>query len=141
MKGNNCMFPESRVREDRRLMAGEEFLSWQWIPDIQWSPLSHPGPNPYLNRYQMRSPPPPPSPAASQSSSVMTSSPSSWQGSAFNALNRNVAAPLVAPTTCLKVRNEFELPRVHPSGGFFFFHFRSGICLAPNPSGRVGCTK
>ena len=28
-----------------------------------------------------------------------------WQGSAFSALNRNVASPAVAPTSCLKVRN------------------------------------
>ena len=38
-------------------------------------------------------PPPPPPPTAL------------WQGSAFSALNRNVASPAVAPTSCLKVRN------------------------------------
>jgi len=39
-----------------------------------------------------------------------------WQGSAFNHLNRNVAAPVVAPTSCLKVRHMFppNLPTSKP---------------------------
>ena len=32
----------------------------------------------------------------------------SWQGAAFNSLNRNVAAPTVAPTSCLKIRHMFD---------------------------------
>ena len=38
---------ESRVREDVQAIYGEEHLVWQWIPDIHWSPMTHPGPNPY----------------------------------------------------------------------------------------------
>ena len=38
---------ESRVREDVQAIYGEEHLVWQWIPDIPWSPMTHPGPNPY----------------------------------------------------------------------------------------------
>ena len=31
-----------------------------------------------------------------------------WQGAAFNTLSRNVAAPTVAPTSCLKIRHMFD---------------------------------
>ena len=31
-----------------------------------------------------------------------------WQGPAFNSLNRNVAAPTIAPTSCLKIRHMFD---------------------------------
>ena len=36
---------------------------------------------------------------------LAATSPPLWQGSAFSALNKNVASPAVAPTSCLKVRN------------------------------------
>ena len=39
--------------------------------------------------------------------------PTTWQGAAFNSLNRNVAAPTVAPTSCLKIRHMFDLHNVH----------------------------
>ena len=35
------------MREDVQTIYGEEHLVWQWIPDIHWSPMTHPGPNPY----------------------------------------------------------------------------------------------
>ena len=31
-----------------------------------------------------------------------------WQGAAFSSLNRNVAAPTIAPTSCLKIRHMFD---------------------------------
>ena len=47
------------------------------------------------------------------STSTPISSPSGtpsapWQGAAFNSLNRNVAAPTIAPTSCLKIRHMFD---------------------------------
>ena len=36
-----------------------------------------------------------------------------WQGAAFNSLNRNVAAPTVAPTSCLKIRHMFDPQHVN----------------------------
>ena len=35
-----------------------------------------------------------------------------WQGAAFNTLSRNVAAPTVAPTSCLKIRHMFDPQKV-----------------------------
>ena len=110
---------ESRVREDIQAIYGEEHKVWQWIPDVQWCPLSHPGPNPYVAPLHMghHSQPSTPfststTPALSKlplqstpkslapSTPSMTVSPASsrWQGSA----TRNLGAPFVAPTSCLK---------------------------------------
>ena len=41
---------------------------------------------------------------------------SKWQGSAFNSLNRNVASPAFAPSSCLKVRHMFSKDMVNSSG-------------------------
>ena len=104
---------ESRVREDVKTIYGEEHLVWQWIPDIHWSPMH--GPNPYVvsaavtpstfsSTPQLQ---PAMTPKQQNNSPASPQSPS-WQGSAFNTLNRNVAAPMVAPTSCLKVRHMFS---------------------------------
>ena len=81
---------ESRVREDVQTILGEEYQVWQWIPENmgRWATNT---PNPYV---PIRTPMTPASPQ--------------WQGSAFNSLNKNVAAPSTAPTTCLKVRHMFN---------------------------------
>ena len=106
---------ESRVREDIQVIYGEENKVWQWIPDVQWSPLSHPGPNPYVAPLHMvHSQPSTPmststtsslskiplqsTPKSILSSSSLSSPASRWQGSA----TRNIGAPCVAPTSCLK---------------------------------------
>ena len=108
---------ESRVREDIQVIYGEEHKVWQWIPDVQWSPLSHPGPNPYVAPLHMVQTPlnttsttsslpkmplqstPKSIIMSSSTSSTPLSSPSSrWQGSA----TRNIGVPCVAPTSCLK---------------------------------------
>lgn len=108
---------ESRVREDVQILYGEEHRVWQWIPDIQWSPMSHPGPNPYVAPLHVIQSQATLSPTTPTSSTSIMSSPSlshsvsqnsKWQGSAFNSLNHNVAAPSVAPTSCLKVRHMFD---------------------------------
>lgn len=98
---------ESRVREDVQIIYGEEHKVWQWIPEINWNPISHPGPNPYVAPIHVM-------PSASTTNTTPTTSrmptPSSsrWQGSAFSSLNRNVAVPTYAPSSCLKVRHMFD---------------------------------
>ena len=115
---------ESRVREDVQVIFGEEHKVWQWIPEINWNSISHPGPNPYMAPpIHVMSPPTttttpapaiPLSPHASNvslkssMSSTPTSTSSRWQGSAFSSLNRNVAAPSYAPSSCLKIRHMFD---------------------------------
>ena len=120
---------ESRVREDVTQVCGEEHRVWQWMPDIHWNPTAvSPGlPNPFVPLPPLppqhfppasagRSmPPPPQSPpttlgnvtqgGCAPSATPTSQQPALWQGSAFSALNRNVASPAVAPTSCLKVRN------------------------------------
>ena len=102
---------ESRVREDVQHVFGEEHKVWQWIPDIHWSPM---GPHPY-----MRPPSSPPvsisPPMSLQSSPAPTSSPH-WQGAAFATLNKNVASPTIAPTSCLKIRHLFDAKKTGVSG-------------------------
>ena len=103
---------ESRVREDVQVIYGEEHKVWQWIPEVNWNPMNHPGPNPYVAPIHvipttassnLLSPPPNINLRASLTPSATTpSSPSRWQGSAFSSLSRNVAAPSVAPSSCLK---------------------------------------
>ena len=46
------------------------------------------------------------------SSAPGSPNPAQWQGAAFNSLNRNVAAPTIAPTSCLKIRHMFDLQSV-----------------------------
>ena len=116
---------ESRVREDVQILYGEEHKVWQWIPEVSWNPMSHPGPNPYVaplhviasssstttptivNQHpqspMMKSPM-----ITAAAAHTPTSSSSKWQGSAFNSLNHNVAAPSIAPSCCLKVRHLFD---------------------------------
>ncbi len=62
-------------------------------------------------------PPSPPPPSSSPTlgqrqlppvSVPSPSTPGTWQGSAFGSLSKNVAAPSVAPTACLKVRHLFD---------------------------------
>ena len=108
---------ESRVREDIQVIYGEEHKVWQWIPDVQWSPLSHPGPNPYvaplhmvqtslnttcttssLPKMPLQSTPKSIIMSSSTSSTPLASPSSRWQGSA----TRNIGVPCVAPTSCLK---------------------------------------
>ena len=116
---------ESRVREDVQVLYGEEHKVWQWIPEVSWNPISHPGPNPYVAPMHVI--------ASSQATTTPTTTsnhpqspmlkspmvnvgphtPSStssnkWQGSAFNSINHSVAAPSVAPSCCLKVRQLFD---------------------------------
>lgn len=92
-------------------------LRYKWMLVIAYfyfesswgTPINPNGPNPYVS---------PTSSSPTFSSSFLTSptvphtmnvSPSpSWQGSAFASLNKNVAAPAVAPTSCLKVRHMFD---------------------------------
>ena len=109
---------ESRVREDVQVIFGEEHKVWQWIPEVNWNSISHPGPNPYVAPLRVMSPPtpavsspPPPNMTlkSSMSSTPNPNTPSSrWQGSAFSSLNRNVAAPSYAPSSCLKIRHMFD---------------------------------
>ena len=117
---------ESRVREDVQILYGEEHKVWQWIPEVSWNPMSHPGPNPYVAPLHVIASSPsattPTSANQHPSSPLMkspmmtvataahtpTSSSSKWQGSAFNSLNHNVAAPSIAPSSCLKVRHLFD---------------------------------
>ena len=134
---------ESRVREDVQLVYGEEHKVWQWIPEVNWNAVSHPGPHPYVAPLHVM-PPATPTSSPMRGGSAMASpltvnSPSTpasgsrWQGSAFNSLNRHVAAPLYAPSSCLKVRHLFDrnmmgkkdwvkyvseeiLQRCHPAG-------------------------
>ena len=107
-----------------------------WTPGGTPAGLAHhPGPNPYLTpspslfkqlKQQGTSPvsalsnnattiqwhhsasPTTPSSFASVPPSTSVSSSSPWQGSAFNSLSKNVAAPAVAPTSCVKVRHLFD---------------------------------
>ena len=120
---------ESRVREDVTQVCGEEHRVWQWMPDIHWNPAAvSPGlPNPFVPLPPLppqhfppasagRSLQPTPQSAPTTLGSISqggcglpptptSQQPALWQGSAFSALNRNVASPAVAPTSCLKVRN------------------------------------
>ena len=115
---------ESRVREDVRILYGEEHKVWQWIPEVSWNPMSHPGPNPYVAPLHVIASSPstttpttstnhhPQSPLLKSPMMTATHTPTStsskWQGSAFNSLNHNVAAPSIAPSCCLKVRHLFD---------------------------------
>ena len=112
---------ESRVREDVQLIYGEEHKVWQWIPEVNWNPISHPGPNPYVAPLHVMSSPTTaaavlastPNLGTMKSVTSRTSTPatptsSRWQGSAFASLSRNVGAPTYAPSSCLKVRHMFD---------------------------------
>lgn len=96
---------ESRVRVDVQKVFAEEHAVWQWLPDIQWSPMNQHGPNPYLSPHSsfVHSPP-----ASPMHNLPPVSTTPQWQGSAFSVLNRNVASPAVAPTSCVKVRHMFD---------------------------------
>ncbi|TRY62605.1 hypothetical protein TCAL_03996 [Tigriopus californicus] len=96
---------ESRVRVDVQKVFAEEHAVWQWLPDIQWSPMNQHGPNPYLSPHSSFVHTPPASPMHNL---PPVSTTPQWQGSAFSVLNRNVASPAVAPTSCVKVRHMFD---------------------------------
>ena len=107
---------ESRVKEDLQIMGGEEVRVWYWIPDrLHWKtpPMNQHGPNPYLPAAATNPYVPIPRETMSVSMShapthtVTPSAPPSWQGSAFNILDKTKASPSVAPTSCLKVRSGF----------------------------------
>jgi len=96
-----------------QVVYGEENRVWRWIPDITWgTPINPHGPNPYVSPTTTTSgfPPAPIPPFITNTSPPSTpSSPAnSWQGSAFSSLSKSVAAPTVAPTSCLKVRHMFD---------------------------------
>jgi membrane protein Man1 len=121
---------ESRVREDVQRIYGEEHRVWMWIPDVHFSPQASPQGSPFFPlgpgaspqshmppqshsspvarvpfpMTTQASPPPSPSSAGGSPSTPL----SNWQGAAFNALGKNVASPVVAPTNCLKVRHMFD---------------------------------
>lgn len=121
---------ESRVREDVQVLYGEEHKVWQWIPEVSWNPISHPGPNPYVAPMHVMSSPTSTPPTSNLQSPMMKSNPmvsnltpqspsgssSKWQGSAFNSINHNVAAPSVAPSCCLKVRQLFDQQLIKSKG-------------------------
>eukprot|EP00095_Tigriopus_kingsejongensis_P008817 maker-scaffold1296_size49803-snap-gene-0.16 protein:Tk08817 transcript:maker-scaffold1296_size49803-snap-gene-0.16-mRNA-1 annotation:"inner nuclear membrane protein man1-like" len=92
---------ESRVRVDVQKIFSEEHAVWQWLPDLQWSPMNQHGPNPYVTPHTM-------APPTSFVHTPVSSASPQWQGSAFTVLNRNVASPAVAPTPCVKVRHMFD---------------------------------
>lgn len=109
---------ESRVRVDVQVIYGEEHKVWQWIPEINWNPISHPGPNPYVAPIHVM-----PSAAGTPSSQppssrIATPTSSRWQGSAFSSLNRNVAVPTYAPSSCLKVRHMFDKSLMTQNSGW-----------------------
>lgn len=108
---------ESRVREEVQTVYGEENRVWRWIPDMTWgAPINPHGPNPFVISPTTSTavfPPPPVPPFVTPAPSppmppTTSSSSSAWQGPAFSSLNKNVAAPAVAPTGCLKVRHMFD---------------------------------
>ena len=101
---------ESRVREDVQVLYGEEHKVWQWIPEVSWNPISHPGPNPYVAPMHViaSTTTTPTTQSPMLKSPISPSSSNKWQGSAFNSINHNVAAPSVAPSCCLKVRQLFD---------------------------------
>ena len=77
---------------------------------MNWSTTINPhGPNPYVSPTSTPGFPPPPIPPFVTPPNVAPPSPvTPWQGSAFSSLNKSVAAPPVAPTSCLKVRHMFD---------------------------------
>lgn len=104
---------ESRVREEVQVIYGEENRVWKWIPDITWGTINPNGPNPIVfgsTTSPAVFPPPsvPPFIPPAQAPAHASTQGSAWQGSAFSSLNKSVAAPSVAPTSCLKVRHMFN---------------------------------
>jgi len=108
---------DSRVRNSTQLVRGEEFRTWQWLPDMP----------------PARGPASPSSPASPTGAGTTTSAQQQqwphvpvthsvsglpgWQGGAFQH-SRNVAAPPSPPTSCLKVRHMFEAARMKQIKGW-----------------------
>lgn len=118
---------ESRVREDVQTIYGEENRVWQWIPDLHW-PSNHNGPNPYLSPlHAMHSNSSSNNTPVSHHNATPTTAQQQWQGSAVNSWNRNVAAPVVAPTSCLKVRHMFDRSMAGGGGGKWVWQVKEEI--------------
>ena len=71
-----------------------------------------------------------------------------WQGAAFNSLNRNVAAPTIAPTSCLKIRHMFDPQNIRKNssrsantvGSGWIWQVKEEIlrrCSATNPPASI----